>query len=79
MDNLKTRMLREDLIKCMNGYDLPIEVKRLVLLEISQMTKELADNQIKTEQQQLAEQQAQQKQAQEQQKEEAGVNAESTQ
>lgn len=49
MDNLKIRMLREQLINDLNEVDLPIECKRLVLKEIMSSVNDAADGEIRKE------------------------------
>ena len=58
MDNLKIRMLREQLINDLNEVDLPIEVKRLVLKEIMSLVNDAADGQIEKEREMLIESQS---------------------
>ena len=53
MDNLKIRMLREQLISDLNNTDLPIECKRLVLKEIIALVNDAADGQIEKEREML--------------------------
>ena len=70
MDNLKIRMLREQLISDLNNTDLPIECKRLVLKEIIALVNDAADGQIKKEREMLMKSQSE---------EEAKQDAESVQ
>ena len=58
MDNLKIRMLREQLISDLNNTDLPIECKRLVLKEIIALVNDTADGQIQKEREMLIESQS---------------------
>lgn len=51
--DLEIRRLHEELIACLNGYQIPIEVKRYVLKEIYQAV-ELKANEI-VEQEKIAE------------------------
>lgn len=48
-DNLKIRVLREDMIKLLNKSTLPIEVKRMVVKEVHEMVNELADKTVQAE------------------------------
>ena len=70
MDNLKIRMLREQLISDLNEVDLPIECKRLVLKEIIALVNDAADGQIEKEREMLMKSQSE---------EEAKQDAESVQ
>ena len=70
MDNLKIRMLREQLISDLNEEDLPIECKRLVLKEIMSVVNDAADGQIEKEREMLMKSQSE---------EEAKQDAESVQ
>ena len=70
MDNLKIRMLREQLISDLNNTDLPIECKRLVLKEIIALVNDAADGQIEKEREMLMKSQSE---------EEAKQDAESVQ
>ena len=70
MDNLKIRMLREQLISDLNEADLPIECKRLVLKEIMSVVNDTADGQIEKEREMLMKSQS---------KEEAKQDAEGVQ
>lgn len=48
-DNLKIRVLREDMIKLLNKSTLPIEVKRMVVKEVQEMVNDLADKTVQAE------------------------------
>lgn len=48
-DNLKIRLLREDMIKLLNKSTLPIEVKRMVVKEVLDSVNDLADKTIQAE------------------------------
>ena len=48
-DNLKIRLLREDMIKLLNKSTLPIEVKRMVVKEVQEMVNDLADKTVQAE------------------------------
>ena len=48
-DNLKIRVLREDMIKLLNKSTLPIEVKRMVVKEVQEMVNDLADKTVQVE------------------------------
>lgn len=48
-DNLKIRLLREDMIKLLNKSTLPIEVKRMVVKEVHEMVNDLADKTVQAE------------------------------
>ena len=62
MDNLKIRMLREQLISDLNNTDLPIECKRLVLKEIIALVNDAADGQVEKEREMLMKSQEEVKQ-----------------
>ena len=48
-DNLKIRVLREDIIALLNKSTLPIEVKRMVVKEVQDMVNDLADKTVQAE------------------------------
>ena len=58
MDNLRIRMLREQLINDLNEVEIPIETKRLVLKEIMALVNDAADGQIEKEREMLIESQS---------------------
>ena len=62
MDNLKIRMLREQLISDLNDTDLPIECTRLVLKEIMSVVNDAADGQVEKEREMLMKSQEEVKQ-----------------
>ena len=47
--NLRIREFRESIVRYMNSVDLPVEVKSMVLREISNATEKTANEQIKRE------------------------------
>lgn len=48
-DNLKIRVLREDMIALLNQSTLPIEVKRMVVKEVHDLVNDLADKTVQAE------------------------------
>lgn len=48
-DNLKIRLLKEDMIKLLNKSTLPIEVKRMVVKEVLDSVNDLADKTVQAE------------------------------
>lgn len=49
MINAAIRKLEDDLIQLINSYELPIEVKRLILKDVENMVEHKADETIKEE------------------------------
>ena len=47
--NRQIRQLEDDIISVLNGYDLPIEVKRLVLANVCHLAEKEADKAIMSE------------------------------
>jgi len=47
--NLRIREFRESIVRYINSVDLPVEVKSIVLREISNATEKTANEQIKRE------------------------------
>ena len=47
--NRQIRQLEDDIISVLNGYDLPIEVKRLVLVNVCNLAEKEADKAISSE------------------------------
>ena len=52
-DNLKIRLLTDNLLKTLNESDLPIEVKRMCLKDILNEATKKADEQVKLELEEL--------------------------
>lgn len=60
MTDIEIRQFREDLISLINSTVLPLEVKRLVLIEVSKAVTDAADNFIKSQKEKVIEQLANQ-------------------
>ena len=61
-DNLRIRVLRNDITTVLDKSTLPIEVKRMVIKEIHDLVNELADKTVQTE---LEQEQAKEKKGEE--------------
>ena len=56
MTDLEIRQFRDDLLELINTTKLPLEVKRLVLFEVSKAVSEASDNYINSQKQSIIEQ-----------------------
>ena len=52
-DNLKIRKLKNDLILTLNESLLPVEVKRMIVEDINKTLTELADNEVRKEEDEM--------------------------
>ncbi len=56
MKDIEIRQFRDDLLELINNTMLPLEVKRLVLFEISKAVSEASDNYINSQKQSIIKQ-----------------------